>query len=110
MMAVGEGISARNASELNRQVTRQAMAALRRRGIRATVSSGVPFHPAASTVTGAAGQFPGEDVPALPAQSPRPAEVPGNHAPVRADAPDFPERMILVAYSAGHIRPSVYRL
>ena len=50
MMAVGEGINARNTNELNRQVTRQAMATLLRRGIRATVSSGIPLHPAASTV------------------------------------------------------------
>jgi hypothetical protein len=76
MMAVGEGINARNTNELNRQVTRQAMAALLRRGIRATVSSGIPLHPAASTVIRVAGQFLGEEVPALSAQA-RPAEVPG---------------------------------
>ena len=70
MMAVGEGINARNTNELNRQVTRQAMATLLRRGIRATVSSGVPLHPAASTLIRVAGQFLGEEVPALPAQSP----------------------------------------
>ena len=69
MMAVGEGINARNTNELNRQVTRQAMATLLRRGIRATVSSGVPLHPAASTLIRVAGQFLGEEVPALPAQS-----------------------------------------
>jgi hypothetical protein len=69
MMAVGEGISARNTSELNRQVTRQAMATLLRRGIRATVSSGIPLHPAASTVIRVAGQFLGEELPALPARS-----------------------------------------
>ena len=69
MMAVGEGISARNADELNRQVTRQAMATLLRRGIRATVSSGIPLHPAASTLIRVTGQFLGEDVPALPAQT-----------------------------------------
>lgn len=69
MMAVGEGVSARNANELNRQVTRQAMATLLRRGIRATVSSGVPLSPAASTVIRVAGQFLGEEVPALPAKS-----------------------------------------
>lgn len=66
MMAVGEGINARNTNELNRQVSRQAMATLLRRGIRATVSSGVPLHPAASTLIRVAGQFLGEDVPALP--------------------------------------------
>jgi hypothetical protein len=69
MMAVGEGINARNANELNRQVTRQAMATLLRRGIRATVSSGIPLHPAASTLIRVAGQFLDEEVPALPAQS-----------------------------------------
>jgi hypothetical protein len=69
MMAVGEGINARNANELNREVTRQAMATLLRRGIRATVSSGIPLHPAASTLIRVAGQFLGEEVPALPAQS-----------------------------------------
>jgi len=69
MMAVGEGINARNTSELNRQVTRQAMATILRRGIRATVNSGVPLHPAASTVIRVAGQFLGEEAPALPAQS-----------------------------------------
>jgi hypothetical protein len=67
MMAVGEAINARNTNELNRQVTRQAMATLLRRGIRAVVSSGVPLHPAASTVIRVAGQFLGEEVPALPA-------------------------------------------
>jgi hypothetical protein len=69
MMAAGEAINARNISELNRQVTRQAMATLLRRGIRATVSSGVPLHPAASTLIRVAGQFLGEEVPALPAHS-----------------------------------------
>ena len=76
MVAVSEGINARNTNELNRQVTRQAMATLLRRGIRATVSSGIPLHPAASTVIRMAGQFLDEEVPALPAQA-RPAEVPG---------------------------------
>jgi hypothetical protein len=70
MMAVAEGISARNTNELNRQLTRQAVATLVRRGIRATVSSGMPLHPAASTLIRVAGQFVGEEVPALPAQSP----------------------------------------
>jgi hypothetical protein len=69
MIAVSEGINGRNTNELNRQVTRQAMATILRRGIRATVSSGVPLHPAASTVIRVAGQFLGEDVPELPAQS-----------------------------------------
>ena len=69
MMAVGEVITARNANELNRQVTRRAMATLPRRGIRAAVSSGMPLHPAASTLIRVAGQFAGEEVPALPAQS-----------------------------------------
>jgi hypothetical protein len=76
MMAVGEGINARNVSELDRQVTRLAMATLLRRGIRATVGSGMPLHPAASTLIRVVGQFLGEEVPALPAQG-RPAEVPG---------------------------------
>jgi hypothetical protein len=70
MIAVGEGINARNTNELSRQVTRQAMATFLRRGIRATVSSGIPLHPAAATLIRVAGQFLGEEVPALPAQSP----------------------------------------
>ncbi|HEX9041044.1 MAG TPA: hypothetical protein VF838_08440 [Trebonia sp.] len=69
MMAVGEGVNARNMNEVNRQVTRQATATLLRRGIRATVSSGIPLHPAASTLIRVAGQFLGEEVPALPAQN-----------------------------------------
>jgi hypothetical protein len=69
MMAVSEGINARNTNELHRQLTRQAMTIFLRRGIRATVSSGIPLHPAASTVIRVAGQFLGEEVPALPAQS-----------------------------------------
>ena len=69
MMAVGEAINARNTDELNRQLTRQAMATLLRRGIRATVSSGVPLHPAASTAIRVAGRFLDEEVPALPARS-----------------------------------------
>jgi hypothetical protein len=77
MLAVGEGINARNPNELSRQVTRQAMATLLRRGIRATVSSGVPLHPAASAVIRVAGQFLGEEVPALPAQSAIVAAEPG---------------------------------
>ena len=75
MIAVSEGINARNTSELNRQVTRQAVATILRRGIRATVSAGIPLHPAASTVIRVAGQLLGEDVPELPARA-RPAEVP----------------------------------
>jgi len=69
MTAVGEEINTRNTNELNRQVTRQAMATLLRHGIRATVRSGIPLHPAAATLIRAAGQFLGEEVPALPAQS-----------------------------------------
>jgi hypothetical protein len=69
MMAVGEGINARSVNELNRQVTRQAMAMLLRRGIRATVSSGITLHPAAASLIRVVGQFLGEEVPALPAQS-----------------------------------------
>jgi hypothetical protein len=69
MMAVGEGINAHNTNELNRQVTRQAMATLLRRGFRATVSSGIPLHPAASTVIRVVGQFLDEELPALPAQT-----------------------------------------
>jgi hypothetical protein len=69
MMTVGQGINAHNTNELHRQVTRQAMATLLRRGIRATVSSGMPLHPAASTVVRVAAQFLGEEPPALPAQS-----------------------------------------
>jgi hypothetical protein len=69
MMAVSDGINTRNTNELRRQVTRQAMATLLRSGIRATVSSGMPLHPAASAVIRVAGQFLGEEVPPLPAQS-----------------------------------------
>lgn len=76
MMAVGDGINARSPDELNRQVTRLAMATLLRRGIRATVSSGMPLHPAASNLIRVVGQFLGEEVPVLPARG-RPAEVPG---------------------------------
>ena len=65
MMAAGQAINARNPGELNRQ----AMAALLSRGIRATVSSGVPLHPAASTVLRATGQFLDQEPPALPAQT-----------------------------------------
>jgi hypothetical protein len=79
MMAVSEGINARNTNELHRQLTRQAMVTLLRRGIRATASSGIPLHPAASTVIRVAGQFLGEEVPALPAQSA--AEVPAAEVP-----------------------------
>ena len=69
MMAVGEGINAHNTNELHRQVTRQAMATLLRHGIRATVSSGVPLHPAASTVIRAVGHLlPTRKYPALQAQ------------------------------------------
>jgi hypothetical protein len=69
MLAVGEGINARNTNELNRQVTRQAMATFLRRGIHATVSSGIPLHPAASAVIRVVGQFLCEEVPALPAHT-----------------------------------------
>jgi hypothetical protein len=69
MMAVSDGINARNTNELNRQVTRQAITTLLRRGIRATISSGIPLHPAASTMIRVVGQFLGEEVPALPAES-----------------------------------------
>jgi hypothetical protein len=65
MIAVSEGINARNTDELNRQ----AMATILRRGIRATISSGIPLHPAASTMIRVAGQFLGEEVPELPAPS-----------------------------------------
>jgi hypothetical protein len=79
MMAVSEGINARHTNELNRHVTRQATATILRRGIRATVSSGLPLHPAASTMIQMAGQFLGEDVPELPVQNAT-AEVPGRPA------------------------------
>jgi hypothetical protein len=69
MMAVSEQINTRNTDELNRQVTRQALATLLRRGIRATARSGIPLHPAAASLIRIASQFLGEEVPALPAQS-----------------------------------------
>jgi hypothetical protein len=69
MMAAGQAINARTPSELNRQVTRQAIATLLSRGIRATVNSGIPLHPAASTVIRVAGQLLDEEPPAPPAQT-----------------------------------------
>jgi hypothetical protein len=64
-----EAINARTPRELNRQVTRQAMATLLSRGIRATVSAGIPLHPAASTVIRVAAQLLDQELPALPAQT-----------------------------------------
>jgi hypothetical protein len=81
MIAVSEWINARDTNELNRQVTRQAMATILRRGIRATVSSGIPLHPAASTVIRVAGQFLDEEVPELPAQSPTSSGTGGTTRP-----------------------------
>ena len=69
MTAAGQAINARNPGELNRQLTRQAMATLLSRAIRATASAGLPLHPAASTVLRAAGQLLDQELPALPAQT-----------------------------------------
>lgn len=89
IMAVGEGINARNTGELNRQVTRRAAATFLRHGIRAAVSSGIPLHPAASTVMRVAGQFLGEEVPALPGQTAT-SDLPST-PPARTGQPGKPE-------------------
>ena len=90
MMAVGEGINARNTNELNRQVTRQAMATILRRGIRATVSSGIPLHPAASTVIRAVGQLPWRGSTGTAGAERDQLRYRENHAPVlTGKAPDI---------------------
>ena len=93
MIAVSEGINARNTNELTRQLTRQAMATILRRGIRATVSSGIPLHPAASTVIRVASQLLGEDIPELPAPERDQLRYRGSHTPgsggARAWAPSL---------------------
>jgi hypothetical protein len=72
LTAVTESVIARNPSELARQDTRQALATLFLRGIRATLISGVRVHPRAVTaVRVIAGLF-GEEVPALPGPAPSP--------------------------------------
>jgi len=69
LAAVGEAVNARNPNEVNRQVTRQAITTLLRHGTGAIVNADVPMHPAALAAVRLVGQFLGEEVPALPAQS-----------------------------------------
>jgi hypothetical protein len=64
--AVTESVIARNPNELARQDTRQALATLIRRGIRATLVSGVRLNPRALTAVRVIAQFFEEEVPALP--------------------------------------------
>jgi hypothetical protein len=69
MIAVGAAVHERNPNEVSRQVTRQALVTLLRHGTRATINAGLPMHPAVSTTVRLVGQFLGEEVAALPAQS-----------------------------------------
>ena len=62
MIALGAAVNERNPSEADRQVTRQAMATLLRYGTRATVSAGVPLHPAVRATVRLVAQFLGEEV------------------------------------------------
>ena len=64
--AVTESVIARNPNELARQYTRQTIAALILRGIRASLVSGVRLNPNALTAVRVIAQFFGEEVPALP--------------------------------------------
>ena len=64
--AVTESVIARNPNELARQDTRQTLATLIVRGIRATLGSGVRLNPRALTAVRMIAQFFGEEVPALP--------------------------------------------
>jgi hypothetical protein len=63
---ITESVIARNPNELARQDTRHALATLIRRGIRATLVSGVRLNPRALTAVRVIAQFFGEEVPALP--------------------------------------------
>ncbi len=74
MMAVGAAVHQRNPNEAERQVTRQAGVALLRYGTRATVSAGLPLHPAVRTAVRLVAQFLGEEPPALPAPGAPPIE------------------------------------
>jgi hypothetical protein len=69
MAAVGAAVNDRNPSEVNRQVTRQAMVTLLRHGARAAVNAGTPMPPALLSAVRLVGEFLGEEAPALPTQS-----------------------------------------
>jgi hypothetical protein len=69
MTAVGAVVHQRNPSEVSRQLTRQAAVTLLRYGTRATVSAGVPLHPAVRATARLVAQILGEETPALPARS-----------------------------------------
>jgi len=69
MTAVGAAVNDRNPNEAKRQVTRQALIALLRHGIRATINAGTPMHPAVRGTVRLVGQLLGEEVAALPAHS-----------------------------------------
>jgi hypothetical protein len=69
MTAVGAAVNDRNPNEAKRQVTRQAIVALLRHGIRATINAGTPMHPAVLGTVRLVGQFLGEEVAALPAHT-----------------------------------------
>jgi hypothetical protein len=66
LTAVTESVIARNPNELARQDTRQMFAALIRRGIRATLVSGVRLNPRALTAIRMIAQFFGEEAPVSP--------------------------------------------
>jgi hypothetical protein len=66
---VTESVIARNPNELARQDTRQALATLIVRGIRATLGSGVRLNPRALTAVRMIAQFFAEEIPALPARN-----------------------------------------
>ena len=69
MVAVGAAVNERNPSEVNRQVTRQAIVTLLRHGARAAVNAGTPMPPALLAAVRLVGEFLGEEVPALPTPS-----------------------------------------
>jgi hypothetical protein len=64
--AVTESVTARNPGQQARQDTRQILATLILRGIRATLISGVRLHPKAVTAGRVIAELFGEDIPALP--------------------------------------------
>jgi hypothetical protein len=66
LTAVAESVIARNPNELARQDTRQMLAALVLRGIRATLVSGVRLNPRALTAIRMIAQFFGEEAPVSP--------------------------------------------
>ncbi len=74
--AAGAAVHERNPREAQRQVTRQAVVTLLRYGTRATVSAGMPVHPAVRAAARLVGEFLGEEVPALPAPDAGSAQAP----------------------------------